>query len=164
VLYRSEDGNILLRRSRLSQRRISLRNERLTLLDETFKRIDFCIDLWTHFILISINLSRCSAAWAKRIRRIDFSRTDRSNFFSIISQFNSLSCYLQPESVLFGRCRPEYCTTTGRSKHLCKSWSTFRKLWDFIIISHFSLSRSPSSNRVQIPHNPFTPHTTPASR
>ncbi len=98
VQHRLEDDNILLRRSKLSKRRILLRNDRLILLDKTFKESIFASIYWIHFILIPVNLSRClhCSLSEKNLKRIDF-RIDRSNFFSIISQFNSLPCYLQPE-------------------------------------------------------------------
>ncbi len=70
--------------------------------------------------------------------------------------FKNTRC-LAAESV-FWRCRPEYCTTTGRSKHLCKFWSTFWELWDFIKISLFLLFRSPSLI------SDFTNYTISASR
>ncbi len=63
------------------------------------------------------------------------------------STVNSLFC---SQSQWFRRCRLEYCTTTKRSKHLCKSWSTFWKFWDFILISHFSLLCSSSSRFLQV--------------
>ncbi len=73
-------------------------------------------------------------------------------FFWYHSTDNSLFC--SPSQCL-RRSQIEYCTTTRRSKHLCKSWSTFWKLWDFILISHFSLFCSTSSNWVQFSNSTY---------
>jgi hypothetical protein len=57
---------IQLRRSKLSKRRILLRNDRLILLDKTFKEPIFAPTSWTHFILIPINSSRCPVQQPER--------------------------------------------------------------------------------------------------
>jgi hypothetical protein len=54
-------------------------------------------------------------------------------------------------------------TTTRRSKHLCKSRSTFRKPWDCIFISHFSLFCSPRSFIIEFNTRIFILHKISAS-
>ncbi len=50
------------------------------------------------------------------------------------------------------RCRFEYCTTTKRSKHLCKSWSTFWKFWDSLLSV---LSRCSAARVLEFKSNSF---------
>ncbi len=66
---------------------------------------------------------------------IDFIKALRFNLILFNWQ---LAALLQHESVSLNVAGSSI-TTTERSEHLCKSWSTFWKFWDFIKISLFSL-------------------------
>jgi hypothetical protein len=92
----------------------------IVLLGETFKRIDFRIDFLI-FLSLSINLSRSSAVWAKRIRRIDYSRIDRSNFFSTISQVVTLAKSASQSEHFDHRKSLNPCKMAPQSEHSTKS-------------------------------------------